>query len=233
MKEPEIRKILQMPEVTVEDVFQAEGADYSKRPPRPSLVEMHHQMIAEATQLVEPKLIWREVKIVATAEEEIQLEDGHKLTSRLLADVAGTADKLLLCAITMGDALDKKVMEYNKAGNNVQGFILDAAGTAFLSKAVISELPKLEKAYEDLGLKTSFNLGPGHSYWEKLEDIKVVFHYLEAEKIGIHLTNANLMSPRKSAAFVMGIGKDFSKFEGKTHCDFCDYQNKCYKPVIC
>jgi len=36
-------------------------------------------------------------------------------------------------------------------------------------------------------LKTTFPMGPGHSYWKGLEDMQVIFHYLQAERIGLLL----------------------------------------------
>lgn len=65
MKEPTIWEI-PLPEVTLDDLFQAEGADYLKSPPRPGMVGLRHQILEEAAALICPIAIWREVGISGT-----------------------------------------------------------------------------------------------------------------------------------------------------------------------
>lgn len=104
------------PGVRVEDLFQAQGADYRKRPPRPATVALYRQILEEAALLVRPVIIWREVDILGAGERELYLEDGRKLTSPLLVTVAGKADKLILFAMTMGSELDHRELYYSKTG---------------------------------------------------------------------------------------------------------------------
>jgi hypothetical protein len=226
MTEPKIWEIT-LPDVTVEDLFQAEGADYSKRPPRPSTVELHRQLLAEATALVRPTVIWREVDILGAREQELFLEEGQKLTSGLLVRVAGTADKLFIFAMTVGSALDDREDYYSKAGKTLEAFALSAAGTAYIVKSSSSLMDKIKEHYRNAGLKTTFPMGPGHSYWRSLEDMQTIFHFLKAEQIGLRLTDLNLMMPRKSIAMVAGVGRNLPDFKGKTHCDFCSLLKKC------
>lgn len=63
MREPEIWEI-PLPEVTLDDVFKAQGADYSKHPPRPSTEKLHRRMLEEAAGLVRPTAIWFEVDVI-------------------------------------------------------------------------------------------------------------------------------------------------------------------------
>ncbi len=227
MPEPKILEIA-LPDVTVEDIFRAEGADYSKSPPRPSTVEIHRQILAEAASLVRPIVIWREVDILGAGEQELFIEGGQKLTSRLLVSVAGTADKLILFAITIGGAIDDREDYYSKAGKTLEAFALNAAGTAYILKSGISTMDKIHEHCHNAGLRTTFPMGPGHSYWSSLEDILTIFHFLKAEQIGLRLTNSNLMLPSKSIAMVLGVGRNLPDYNGKTHCDFCSLQKKCH-----
>lgn len=216
-----------LPEVTEEEYFKALGANYGKRSPRPATLEIYRRMLQEAGTIVQPKAIWREAKIVSVGEQVVLLEEGYKLTSRLVAKVAGKADKLLIFASTVGREIDGVIDRYQKAGRMTEAFSLDAAATAYIAKSSGTALTKLEARYLANGLQTTFNLGPGHSYWPGREDLRALFGLLQPEQIGLTLTDSNLMMPRKSIAMVMGVGHDFAEFYGKTHCDFCNLQKTC------
>lgn len=226
MKEPVIWE-LELPEVTIEEVFQAEGADYSKRQPRQSVIELHQQVMIEAKKLVHPTAVWCEAAVRGSGEQEIVLENGQKLTSRLLAKAARTGEKLILFAMTIGSAIDDRAAEYQKAGKIMEAFIVDAVGTAYIAKSAITALGKIEKLYHSKGMETTFPMGPGHSYWSGLEDLRTIFTILNPERVGLRLTESNLMMPRKSVAMVMGAGSELPDFKGKSHCDFCNLQNTC------
>ncbi|MHB8075862.1 Vitamin B12 dependent methionine synthase activation subunit [Desulfosporosinus fructosivorans] len=226
MREPVIWEI-PLPEITLDEVFQAEGANYSQRPPHPRTVKLHQQIIEEAASLVRPTAIWVEVDVKGTGVGELILEDGFKLTSNLLPNVAGTAEKMLLISTTIGSAIEDRLTEYKEAGKMSEAFALDACATAYVAKAGTIAMSRVEEAYHRKGLKTTFPMGPGHSYWKGLEDMQVIFHFLRAERIGLHLNDSNLIVPRKSVAMVMGVGHNLPDFKGKTHCHFCSLQKTC------
>lgn len=226
MNEPVIWE-LELPEVTIEEVFQAEGADYGKRRPRQNIIEVHRQIMHGAKKLVHPTAVWCEAAVKDVGEQEVTLEDGHKLTSRLLAKAARTAEKLILFTMTIGSAVDDRAAEYHKAGNIMEAFIVDAVGTAYIVKSALAALEKIQQQYHGSGLKTTFPMGPGHSYWHELADMQTIFEILQPERVGLRLTESNLMMPRKSVAMVLGVGSELPDFKGKSHCDFCDLQNNC------
>ncbi|WP_227762044.1 hypothetical protein [Zhaonella formicivorans] len=226
MTEPKIWE-MDLPDVSMEDVFRAEGSDFTNRSPRPGMVELHRRILLEASALVRPIVVWREVSVAGAGEKELFLEEGHKLTSRLLVKVAGPAEKLILYALTIGSALDDRVDAYKKAGKLLEAFTLDAAGSAFVAKSAAAALAKIEEGFHSAGIKTTFPMGPGHSYWSGLEDLRTIYHLLKAESIGLRLTDSNLMMPRKSIAMVLGVGRNLPDFKGKDHCDFCSLQKTC------
>lgn len=226
MTEQMIREV-PVQEITLEEVFRAEGADYSKRSPRPGMVDLHNMILQEATGLVRPLAIWGEFAVSGIGEHELLLEGGLKLTSSLLTKVAGTAEKLVLFAMTIGSTIDKTISDYNQAGQLLEGFALDATATTHLAKSATFILAEIQNKYKETGMSITFPLGPGHSYWSGLEDIRTIINNLAAEQIGISLTDSNLMVPRKSIALVMGVGRNLPDFKGKNHCDFCSLQKTC------
>ncbi len=218
---------LPLPEVTVEEVFAAEGADYSKRQPRPSLVELHRRILDEAPTWIKPQAIWREVDIKAAEGDKLYLEEEKILTSAVLTKIAGTAEKLLIFSVTIGEGIEERLSLYRSGGKVSEAFAMDATGTAYLTKLIYMVQGHLEEIYHGRDMKTTFALGPGHSYWKGLEDLQVLFHFLQAEKINLRLNLSNLIIPRKSVAVVMGVGRNIPDTKGKTHCHFCHLQTTC------
>lgn len=216
-----------LPEVTLQDLFHAAGIQESKRAPRPNAVELLEKALIEVRTLVKPKLIWGEVKLVEVTEHEVLLADGKTLTSPLLAKIARTADKLVFLVMTIGEAVDVKVDYYQKLGRMIEAYYLDSAGSACIAKSATAAMEKIAENYKAQGMSMTFPMGPGHSYWQGLEDMQTIFYFLEPGQIGLSLTKSNLMLPRKSIAMVAGVGQKLPDLQGKTHCDFCNLQNTC------
>ncbi|MDT3701063.1 MAG: Vitamin B12 dependent methionine synthase activation subunit [Thermincola sp.] len=226
MNEPVVWE-LKLPEITIEDVFQAEGADYSKRQPRPNIIALHREIMEEAKGLVRPTAIWCEAAVGKIGEQEVILADGQKLASRLLAKAARTAEKFILFTMTIGNAMDDRAAEYHKAGKVMETFIIDAVGTAYITKSALAALERINELCHSNGLETTFPMGPGHSYWSEMGDMKTIFNILRPERVNLKLTESNLMIPRKSVAMVLGVGRKLPDLMEKSHCDFCDLNDSC------
>lgn len=162
--------------------------------PRPGIVELHRQIMAEAENLVSPAAVWCEAAVKGVGQEEV---------------------------------MDNRTAEYSEAGKIMEAFIIDAVGTAYIVKSAMAALAKIEEKYHSNNLQTTFPMGPGHSYWRKMEDMRTIFEILRPERVGLRLTESNLISPRKSVAMVFGAGSKLPDFRGKSHCDFCNLQNDC------
>lgn len=226
MQEPAMLKIA-LPKITVAEVFQAEGVNYRQHPPQPSTVNLHLRMLAEAARLVRPIAVFTEVDIAGRSDGELYFGSGHKFTSKLLAEVVGSAEKLILFIATVGSEFEDRLKEYKQAGRIAEAYALDLSGTAFVTKISMAAVNKLKEDYLKEGLSTTFPMGPGHSYWNGLEDIRVIFQLLKAGQIGLRLNDVNIISPFKSVAMVMGAGHDLPDFKGKTHCHYCSIQTTC------
>ncbi|AFM01614.1 vitamin B12 dependent methionine synthase [Desulfitobacterium dehalogenans ATCC 51507] len=216
-----------MPEVTIEELFAAQGADLSKRSPKQEMVDLNRKLLEEAKGFARVRIIWQEVKVIGSGKQELYLEDGLTFKGSLLPKVLGSADGVVLFAMTIGETIDERVKDYTHRGKTLEAFILDAAGSAIMAKAAYHSISEIERLYKEKQLDTTFSLGPGHSYWKGLEDVRSIIDYLKGERIGISLTDSNLMLPKKSIAMVMGVGSNLPDFKGKIHCDFCHLKGNC------
>lgn len=196
--------------------------------PRQNILDLYEDVLAETAALLEPKAIWTEIEVEGAAEDALLLRGGFRLGSRLLVKCAGAAEKLLIFVMTVGPKIDEKIAMYQENDDLTRAYVLDSVGSAAIALASSEALGRLEKDYAERGLRTSIPLGPGHSYWKRLEDQKVLFQILQPERIGITLNGSDLMLPRKSVSMVMGAGKQLPEHEeGQKHCDFCALRGNC------
>lgn len=216
-----------MPEVTIQELFTAQGADYSKRSPRQGILDLNLQILEEAKGLVKSKVIWQEVNVLGKGEQEIYLDNKLTLRGSLLPKVLGSAESAVLFAMTIGSSIDQRVKDYIDKGQTLEAFILDSAGSAIMAKVANTAISEIVETYKAKHLSATFPLGPGHSYWKGLEDVRSIISFLKGDQIGISLTNSNLMLPKKSIAMVIGIGSNLPDFSNKTHCDFCHLKENC------
>lgn len=216
-----------VPEVTIEELFLAQGIDMSNRPPRPRLVELNQRILEKAATLVHPVAMWQEVGISGTDGQQLLLKDGPALTSELLITVAGGAEKLILFGLTIGTTLDEHIRDALAQGDLLEGYTLNAAGAAFMNKCNSSLVAELNNKYKQAGLGVTLTMGPGHAYWPGLEDVGKIIRFLGTDRIGLTVTESNLMMPQQSNALVMGVGAELPDYSGKTPCDFCSLKTTC------
>lgn len=135
---------------------------------------------------------------------------------------------LMVCTLgAQGDF----IIERNKLLSPTLGMIADACASAFVetvADACQAEIASRLAPGEDL----TFRYAPGYGDLP-LATNKTILRELQSDKrIGVHLTNSMLMTPRKSIVAIMGILEP-GRSKGKNHrcgnksCDECELKEKC------
>jgi len=184
------------------------------------------EILAEARSLARPEAVCRVVPVVKMERSRIFLEGGRVLTSSLLVGLAGTARSLLLAVCTLGEAIDRRVEEYNRRGLAAHAYFLDVAGTCMIDAAGRRLVAQIKKQLQTHGLKTTIPLGPGHSYWPDLRDQQVIYALVEPSAVGVRILSSGIMLPKKSLSMVMGIGRELPP-SAENHCHYCSLGGKC------
>jgi hypothetical protein len=111
-----------------------------------------------------------------------------------------------LAVVTIGERLEEEVARLTAADQITLALILDALGSGWVEGAVeaIDEVFGLEAAA--LGCRKDRRRSPGYHKWP-LESQGVLLKKLEAERIGVRLTESNMMIPRKSVSFGVPLFK--------------------------
>lgn len=144
--------------------------------------------------------------------------DGKSVTKHL-----ANCDKVICIAVTVGEEIENEVTRRFSKGHYVESVLLDAAATAAVEQAADS----LEKAitpqfYKD-GYKMRSRFSPGYGDWA-LTNQKNFFGITGAEEIGMSLSSAMMLMPRKSITAIIGLEKNKSdvKISPDKKCADCN-----------
>jgi len=178
----------------------------------------------EAQLLAEPKGIWQiysynacNYKVESTPEFLIC---GEKIRKHL-----APAEKVIILAVTIGEAIEKQITAYFKEGEYSYSLLLDAAATTAVEQAA-DEVEKTIKQYiTGKGYQTIWRFSPGYGDW----DIRFQPEMLRlsgAKDIGLNLTESMMLMPRKSITAIIGLVPNSNeKFEIKKSCSTCNKQD--------
>ncbi len=120
------------------------------------------------------------------------------------------SQKTALCICTIGKELEQKSQQWMQENQILKGFILDAFGSeAAEALAKKCDAIIVDKALE-MKLWPSKRFSPGYGQWD-ISQQEYVFDVLPAEKIGVRLSDAYMMIPRKSVSFRINFYSDSSQ----------------------
>jgi hypothetical protein len=172
--------------------------------------------IDETKNLIQPRAVYSLLRIASIDKDDLMLENGHILKSRLLAEKLQKAPEIALYLATVGHRLEEKVTELSSK-DMLHSLLLDYLGTyavAFLRsyiQRVIEERMKVEVSH----------FGPGETTtWDTAQQA-VIFDILMSSdmvksKIKMEITQSALLVPKKSSSGLFG------QTEGVyIQCNFC------------
>lgn len=172
----------------------------------------------DALAMASPKGIWQlypynPEKGIVQGNAPLSLEGKAILTH--LRNSAFVA----VLAVTLGDAIEKASHTHFKEGAYVKGLLLDAAATA-ATEHIADQLDSyIQKKLAPYGHKTTWRFSPGYGDWP-VKQQKELCHLIEAEKIGIRVTDFSMLYPRKSVSAIIGISSCAQPEKGRS-CDHC------------
>jgi hypothetical protein len=209
----------------VDAVLRGQGAEpgaIRKRSPR--LVELAQRALEEATPLLEPRTLYLELGVEQLRHERLTLDDGGKLSGKLIAEHLAPARQVILILCTVGDALEAQANRVSQ-DDLVYGLALDGVGSAAVEALANAACKHFEDRALELGLQSSIPLSPGMVGWPVDVGQPEIFEILKPAQVGVRLTEYGLMMPRKSLSMVLGLG-EVMKTGGRT-CDYCAMRETC------
>jgi hypothetical protein len=139
-----------------------------------------------------------------------------------------SAAKVGLCICTIGAELEERVRGLMQAGDLVRGVVLDAVGSEMAeATARLLDDQMTQQVFGD-ELRAGGRFSPGYGDWS-LGGQELLFHLLDASRIGVSLSPSLMMIPRKSVSFAVNFGPDPVPPRCVTQCDQCDLEDCPYR----
>lgn len=186
--------------------------------------------IEAAQQLVQPKVIYREVEVSDMKEDVLSLEGDLSLhVGRKIAGWWHGSQSLAIAVCTIGEALEERVLALSQKEEHAAALTLDIAGSVAVDSMINHIRHFICEKASNLGIKVGPVISPGYGEWP-LTDQRVLFSIMPAEDIGVHLNDQLMMIPKKSVSFCVGLGisKTLKEFN---RCKYCDLYECPYRRV--
>jgi hypothetical protein len=211
-------------ELTIElaDFLEAQGE--ALRHPRAK--EAAARALEEAQGRVAPALVydWLPVEVVGRTHAqvgEVLLRLGHH------ADLLASAREAFVCVVTIGPALEERARELAAAGETFDSYVLGEVGVYAVGSTMHRAHRLVEEEAGARGWGVGAELAPGQLAGWDVGEQKLLCSLVDVASIGVHVTDAGMLSPQKSASLMVGAGPDYVSHEVRSPCEFCDKGDTC------
>lgn len=144
----------------------------------------------------------------------------------IIKHLAG-CEKVICMAVTVGFEVEREVTKKFERGEYLASVLLDAAATAAVEQAADAMEKNFAALFAKDGFKLRWRFSPGYGDWDLTEQAKL-FKICGAEQIGLHLSSAMMLEPRKSVTAIIGLEKISAQKNfpsAKKSCATCDKLN--------
>jgi hypothetical protein len=209
------------------EVLRREGfRGYSKI--RPEIKSLILELLASVKEshLLEPAIAYEIYSIIEMSRRQLSLEGNKVVPGTLLPSLLPEAKELAVVVGTIGPKLEKQVTDYFSHDEPLRGMLLDGIGSAAVD-SLTEEVCKFivgEASYRGYQASSPISPGmPGLPITEQWQLLKMV----PAKEIGVSLTSAGVMVPRKSASMVIGLGTKMKTWTRAEVCARCHLRKTC------
>jgi len=210
--------------LTEDDVLRGQGADpQTNRTSKPALQKAASAALHEGLGKLHPIVILRNIKVSEHRHDQIRLKDGKQLANPWLARRLAGAVQIAAAICTIGLELETLASSQLRE-NPLLGFALDGLGNAAVENLAQQVCTHIAEEAQAKGQQATTPFSPGEPDWPVEIGQPQIFSMLDPSQAGITLTSGGMMIPRKSLAFVIGLGP--AMYQTKL-CDLCSMRETC------
>lgn len=167
------------------------------------------------------KAVFASYELEDMSDEIIQLKNGTKLTSKIMAEMFRNSFELVFYIVTLYGYEGVDEAEENM----FYKLLLDHWGTAYVECADSYVTKVIAKKMEEDEIYATFSFSPGQSDIP-LEMQTQVFELLKPADIGVSLNDRYMMHPKKTVSGIFGLKRQ--KDENRIRpCDICERRDTC------
>ena len=178
----------------------------------------------DAQLLIEVKSIWEiynyDYKNQIVLSKPNVIISGKSIGKHLL-----NCDKVACIAATVGEKIENEISYRFESGKYLDSILLDAAATTAVEQVANSMEEAIKQKVSHEGYNMRWRFSPGYGDWS-LEQQLDLYKLSGAEKIGIKLSTAMMMTPRKSITAIIGLYKNELSNKNNKIENYCTNCNK-------
>ena len=184
-----------------------------RKGPGSSLQLAREKALSEASTLIKPSAIWAKIEISQNDSSNIPV---------WLAKKASRVESIAGVICTIGDQLENASRKYFSEGQYTRGYLFDQVGSLSVARLAsqVAELLRREL--------NALYWAPGDDTTDiTLSTQRWLFDSIPAQKIGVRLTNQNVMAPVKSLSFFLLIWTGQTGLKCAIPCQRCVWNGAC------
>ena len=174
----------------------------------------------EALLLIEVRGAW---EVYDYKNQVVMSEPPFKIAGNSIIKHLSGCEKVICMAVTVGAEIEREINKKFERGEYLASVLLDAAATTAVEQAADLMEKNFAAKFSKDGYKMRWRFSPGYGDWNLTEQEKL-FKISGAEQIGMNLTSAMMLEPRKSVTAIIGLEKISAqkKSSHKKDCAACD-----------
>jgi len=173
---------------------------------------------AKLNGLVKPRLIYTVKKVKHVEKGMVTLNNEIRFKSPKLSKTLGDSREIICFVATIGRPIEREVGRFLREKRLSEAYILDAVGSVTVEDMVERFQGYMDLRYKKERKASTLRFSPGYCDWS-IKEQKKLFAVLDAEQVGIQLTESCLMNPRKSISGVFGISPlDLPRYNPCSDC---------------
>ena len=159
----------------------------------------------EALLLLEVRGSW-EVYAYDCANQTVASEPPFKIEGKSIVKHLEGCEKVICMATTVGFEIEREITKKFERGEYLSSVLLDAAATSAVEQAADAMEKHFAATFAKQGFKLRWRFSPGYGDWD-LTAQEELFKIAGAEQIGMKLSSAMMLEPRKSVTAIIGLYK--------------------------
>ncbi|MDP6667838.1 MAG: hypothetical protein QF357_10650 [Dehalococcoidia bacterium] len=154
-----------------------------------------------------PRGISRVLNVESTSRGAVRFESGLVAKGKRLPHLFEGAEGAVFLITTAGPGVETEVSRLMARGDDIEGVVLDAGGSAVSMNATEQVQALLMWEVEQAGYKVGPPITPGTEVWE-LEGQTTMFEALASDEVDVTLLDSMVMYPQKSESKMIPFGRE-------------------------
>ena len=179
------------------------------------------EYIENARQLIEPIHAYVMKNVHVVRDSVVLIDDSIVFQSHVISRLLERCCMVAVFVATIGSRLEEEAARLAEDGLILQSYVLDSIGSHAVEIVADYVHDMTRKMAAADGLAVGRRFSPGYCDWDVRQQ-KVIFEAVNADSIGVQLTDQCHMSPRKSISGIIGIGPSEGGLEEYNPCTTCD-----------